>query len=157
LEHGELVAEDQDLDVLGGLGSGAQHDPAHELGDHLVDQSPSADHAHHLPRTNGQVTGCVHSFGHPQARRAGRSNRERRDATGTGSVASVRPAELDEAPQLSDDELVGAVRRWASDEGALPSRERIRVRFGIGTGRADRVRAAALTGQTDERAAVGSA
>jgi hypothetical protein len=39
LEHGELVAQDQDLDVLGGVGSGAQHDPAQELGEHLVGQS----------------------------------------------------------------------------------------------------------------------
>jgi hypothetical protein len=38
LEHGELVAQDQDLDVLGGVGSGVQHDPAQELGEHLVDQ-----------------------------------------------------------------------------------------------------------------------
>ena len=37
-EHGELVAQDQDLDVLGGVGSGAQHDPAQELGEHQVDQ-----------------------------------------------------------------------------------------------------------------------
>jgi hypothetical protein len=39
LEHGELVAQNQDLDVLGGVGSGAQHDPAEERGEHLVDQS----------------------------------------------------------------------------------------------------------------------
>jgi hypothetical protein len=38
LEHGELVAQDQDLDLLGGVGSGPQHDPAQELGEHLVDQ-----------------------------------------------------------------------------------------------------------------------
>jgi hypothetical protein len=38
LEYGELVAQDQDLDVLGGIGSGAQHDPAQELGEHRVDQ-----------------------------------------------------------------------------------------------------------------------
>ena len=31
LEHGELVAQDQDLDVLGGVGSSAQHDPAQDL------------------------------------------------------------------------------------------------------------------------------
>ena len=37
-EHGELVAQDQDLDLLGGVGSGAQHDPAQELGEHQVDQ-----------------------------------------------------------------------------------------------------------------------
>ena len=91
--------------------------------------------------------------------------RTKADATGSASVAPVRPAEADEqdtAPQLSDDELVEAVRRWAADEVAMPSRERIRVRYAIGTGRADRVRAAALTGQTgsrqdDEPAAVGSA
>ena len=70
LEHGELVAQDQDLDVLGGVGSGAQHDPAEELGEHLVDQSQRHQRIMpgHLPRTNGQVTGCAHSFGHPQAR-----------------------------------------------------------------------------------------
>ena len=38
LEHGELVAQDQDLDLLAGVGSGVQHDPAQELGEHLVDQ-----------------------------------------------------------------------------------------------------------------------
>ena len=30
--------------------------------------APSADHACQLPRTNGQVTGCVRCFGHPQGR-----------------------------------------------------------------------------------------
>lgn len=39
LEHGELVAQDQDLGLLGGVGSGVQHDPAEKLGEHLVDQS----------------------------------------------------------------------------------------------------------------------
>ena len=38
LEHGELMAQDKDLDLLGGVGSGAQHDPAQEVGEHLVDQ-----------------------------------------------------------------------------------------------------------------------
>jgi hypothetical protein len=33
-----LVAQDEDLDVLGGVGSGAQHHPAQELGEHEVDQ-----------------------------------------------------------------------------------------------------------------------
>jgi hypothetical protein len=73
LEHGELVAQDQDLDVLGGLGSGAQHDPAEELGEHLVGQ-PQRHRGimpGPLPRTNGQVRGCLHSFGHPQALRVG--------------------------------------------------------------------------------------
>jgi len=54
---------------FGGVGSGVQHDPAEERGEHLVDQSqPISGSCHHLPRTNGHVTGCVHSFGHPQAR-----------------------------------------------------------------------------------------
>jgi CHAD domain-containing protein len=38
VEHGELVAQNQDLDLLGRVGVGAQHDPAQELGEHLVDQ-----------------------------------------------------------------------------------------------------------------------
>ena len=73
LEHGELVAQDQDLDLLGGVGSGAQHDPAQELGEHLVDQPQRHQRIMpgHLPRTNGQVTGCAHSFGHPQGDSSG--------------------------------------------------------------------------------------
>jgi hypothetical protein len=38
LEHSELVAQDEDFDVLGGVGSGAQHHPAQELGEHDVYQ-----------------------------------------------------------------------------------------------------------------------
>jgi hypothetical protein len=37
LEHRELVTQDEDLDLLGGVGSGAQHHPAQELGAHEVD------------------------------------------------------------------------------------------------------------------------
>ena len=32
--------------------------------------APSADHAGQLSRTNGQVTGCARSFGHPEGRHA---------------------------------------------------------------------------------------
>jgi hypothetical protein len=32
------VAQDQDLDLVCGVGSGAQHHPAHQLGEHQVDQ-----------------------------------------------------------------------------------------------------------------------
>jgi hypothetical protein len=69
LEHGELVAQDQDLDVLGGVGSGAQHDPAQELEENLVDQPQRHQRIMpgYLPRTNGEVTGRARSFGHPQA------------------------------------------------------------------------------------------
>jgi hypothetical protein len=49
LEHRELMAQDQDLDVLGGVGSGVQHDPAEELGEHLVDQSQR--HQRSMPGT----------------------------------------------------------------------------------------------------------
>jgi hypothetical protein len=44
-----LMAQDQDLDVLGGVGSGLQHDPAEELGEHLVDQSQR--HQRSMPGT----------------------------------------------------------------------------------------------------------
>jgi hypothetical protein len=72
LEYGELVAQDQDLDLGGGVRSRPEHDPALELGEHRVDQPQ-----HHQrimpgrlpPRTDGQLTGCAHGFGHPQARR----------------------------------------------------------------------------------------
>jgi hypothetical protein len=67
-EHGELVAQDQDLDLLGGVGSSAQHDPAEERGEHLVDQPQRHQRIMpgHLPRTNEQVMGCACAFGHPQ-------------------------------------------------------------------------------------------
>jgi hypothetical protein len=38
LEHGELVAQDQDLDLPAGVGSSPEHNPAQERGEHLVDQ-----------------------------------------------------------------------------------------------------------------------
>ena len=38
LEYRELVAQDEELDLLGGVGPGAQHHPAQELGAHEVDQ-----------------------------------------------------------------------------------------------------------------------
>jgi hypothetical protein len=38
LEHGELVAQDQDLDLLGGVGTRAQGHPAQQLGEHPIDQ-----------------------------------------------------------------------------------------------------------------------
>jgi len=38
MDNGELVAQDQDLDLLARFGRGVQHDPAQELGEHLMDQ-----------------------------------------------------------------------------------------------------------------------
>ena len=38
LQHRELMAQDEDLDVLGGVGADAQHHPAQQLREHQVDQ-----------------------------------------------------------------------------------------------------------------------
>jgi hypothetical protein len=38
LEHGELMAQDQDLDLVGGVGSEVQDHPAQDPGEHEVDQ-----------------------------------------------------------------------------------------------------------------------
>jgi hypothetical protein len=67
-----LVAQDEDLDVLGGVGSGAQHHPAQELGQYLVDQPQRHQRImpSELQRTKEQVTCCVRSFGHAQLARA---------------------------------------------------------------------------------------
>jgi len=60
----------------------------------------------------------------------------------------------DEAP-ATDDDIVAALCKWAAEEGAMPSRERVRVKFGIGARRSDRVRAAAaLADQEDQRGGV---
>jgi hypothetical protein len=69
-EHGKLVAQHQDLDLLGSLGSGTQHRPAQELEttSSRSAAAPSTDHAALPSATMQQVTGCVHSFGHPQVR-----------------------------------------------------------------------------------------
>ena len=39
LQHGELVTQDQDLDVFAGVGSSPEHQPAQQLDEHPVDQS----------------------------------------------------------------------------------------------------------------------
>jgi hypothetical protein len=38
LEHGQLMAQDEDLDLVGGVGVGVEHHPAQQLREHLVDQ-----------------------------------------------------------------------------------------------------------------------
>jgi hypothetical protein len=50
-----LVTQDQDLELVGGVGSGVQHDPARELGEHLLDQPRRHQRIMpgHLSRTNG--------------------------------------------------------------------------------------------------------
>lgn len=51
-----------------------------------------------------------------------------------------------------DDALAALLTEWAQDEGAMPSRDRIRVRYGIGSRRADRVRTLAVRRPTEEEA-----
>lgn len=50
-----------------------------------------------------------------------------------------------EPATLTDADLIKLVRDWAGQEGSVPSRERVRTRYCIGSKRADRVRTAALT------------
>jgi hypothetical protein len=38
LQHGHLMAQDEDLDLVGGVGAGVKHHPAQQLREHLVDQ-----------------------------------------------------------------------------------------------------------------------
>ena len=70
LEHGELVAQDEDLDLLPGVGSGAQDHADQELGERHVDQLQCHQRIMSVSvrRQSGRST-REHSFGHPQARR----------------------------------------------------------------------------------------
>jgi hypothetical protein len=38
-QHGDFVTQDQDLDVLGGVGAGEQRQPAQHAGEHQVRES----------------------------------------------------------------------------------------------------------------------
>jgi len=38
LQHRQLMAQDEDLDVFRGVGPGVQHHPGHEFREHLIDQ-----------------------------------------------------------------------------------------------------------------------
>jgi len=38
MQHGQLMAQDEDLDLVGGVGAGVEHHPAQQLREHLVDQ-----------------------------------------------------------------------------------------------------------------------
>jgi hypothetical protein len=54
----------------------------------------------------------------------------------------------DKTDPLTDAELLEHLREWVTEEaGVVPSRERIRVKYGIGTGRADRLRTTLTDGQ----------
>ena len=64
------MAQDQDLDLLGGVGSGAQHDPAQELEERLVD---------HRSATSVPATG------------RGRTSRSRAVRTVSGTHTATQP------------------------------------------------------------------
>ena len=67
-EHGELVTQDQDLDLLAGVGSGTEYEPAQERGEHLVDEPRR--HCGIMPglrrRRSSRSPGRGPSIGHPQ-------------------------------------------------------------------------------------------
>jgi hypothetical protein len=89
LEHSELVAQNEDLDLLSRVGSGAQHHPTQELGEQEVDQSQR--HRWIMPVVGwrrSSRSAAVHSFGHPQAQ-----NEDLDLLGGVGSGAQHHPAE----------------------------------------------------------------
>ena len=57
--------------------------------------APPADHAWHLPQTNGQVRGCVHSFGHLQGGPPRSVTPTGRFGCSTSVVAGPRPSSTD--------------------------------------------------------------
>jgi hypothetical protein len=63
------VAQDEDLDLLAGVSSGAQHDPATGAWStsRRSGTAPPADHAGLSPTAAQQISGREPSFGHPQA------------------------------------------------------------------------------------------
>jgi hypothetical protein len=38
LQHGQLMAQHEDLDLVGGVGAGVERYPAQQLREHLIDQ-----------------------------------------------------------------------------------------------------------------------
>lgn len=60
-------------------------------------------------------------------------------------VIDVADAVVEGNSPADDTDLIEHLRQWAAEEGAMPSRERVRIKYSVGTKRADRVRTAALT------------
>lgn len=58
--------------------------------------------------------------------------------------AAELPAPSRGGDMTDDANLARRVVRWAAEEGAVPSRERVRLRFNIGSKRAERIRGLAL-------------
>ena len=70
LEHRELMAQDEDFDVLGSVAADSQA-PSKATALRTSGRSasaPSADHVGLAWATMQQVNGCEHHFGHPQPR-----------------------------------------------------------------------------------------
>lgn len=66
----------------------------------------------------------------------------------TATRENIPPEEL-HAPERSawvvdDQTLAARVTKWAAEEGSMPSRERIRVQYGVGSKRAERIRTMAF-------------
>ena len=143
LEHGELVAQDQDLEVLGDVGSGAQHDPAEELGEHLVDQWQR-----HQRIMQGTCRGrtsrsrAVHSFGHPHGPRSGgrgsTSGTHRPTSLASGAAVpflkSGRPRETGSPHPCRCTRAVRAPRRPQRESRVAPSRRDTAPTGGRGLG-----------------------
>jgi hypothetical protein len=66
LQHGQLVAQDEDLDLHAGVGSGAQHEPAQEAWrtSGRSASAPRADHAGTASRGFGRSTGVSRAGTH---------------------------------------------------------------------------------------------
>src|SRR4051812_39031684 len=107
------------------IGSGARSSPGAWRTSGSPAAAPPADHSCPLPPTNGQVTGYVHSFGHPQAgwsrRRAGGCGRpEGADQVigGAGGVVGLGELVQDllEVPGSGDQEVIEAFAAQRADE-----------------------------------------
>jgi hypothetical protein len=73
-----------------------------------------------------------------------------RDPAPTPIPTSPEPIETALSPGgLTDEALTRAIQEWAAQEGSVPSREKIRQRYRVGTKRAERVRSVVLILSTD--------
>ena len=66
LQHGRLMAQDEDLDLVGGVAADIQHHPARQLREHMVDQLQRRRRI--MPAPPGakqQFSGGARGFGYP--------------------------------------------------------------------------------------------
>ena len=107
LQHGQLMAQDEDLDLVGGVGVGVEHHPAQQLREHLVDQPHRHRRIMH-DTFSGEAPGqreCAR-FRAPIRRRTGQRPR------GVSTLAGYPPAtcvRLAVAPGYPQATTIGAV------------------------------------------------